>query len=208
MFTGAGIFIIELYKSIPVVVLFGFDKTNFSDPGGLLEIGETPEMGACRECREETENLINITPDELSKISIPIISGQYKSYAIYIQNINVRDYIKNVTQIFNTCSSMCWKETNTITRINLYDIINSAQKFSSYVYDIYGKKCFIRGRTMGLVRRGVSIFINMIKNNPVTLTRNLVTTSKMPCLIGTYSYTIGTIKQNPKNKKHVMEKSN
>ena len=74
MYTGAGILIMELYKSNPVIILFGFNKTNFSDPGGLLNIGETPEMGACRECREETANLINIQPNELLQFGIPIVS--------------------------------------------------------------------------------------------------------------------------------------
>lgn len=190
MFTGAGIFIIELYKLTPVVVLFGFNKTNFSEPGGSLEIGETIETCACRECREETENLINIKPDELVQISVPIIYKQYKSYIIYIQNLSARDYIYNANQIFNTCPSMSWKETNTITRINLHDIINAAQNYLDYAYDIYGNQCFVRSRTMDLVRQGASIFMNMINYSPIMLTRNLVMTSRMQCLIGTYSYTI------------------
>ncbi len=190
MITGAGIFIIELYKSVPVVVLFGLNKTNFSDPGGLIDYGETVEQTACRECREETANLINIKPHELTQISFPIIAKQYKSYIIYIQNLSSQDYIHNANQIFNTCYSDHWKETNTITRINLYDIMNAAESYSNFVYDIYGGQCVIRERVMDLLRVGGPIFTNSINNNPIIMARNLVMTSRLPCLIGTYSYTI------------------
>ncbi len=195
MITGSGVFVIELYKSVPVVVLFGLNNTNFSDPGGLIDYGETIEQAACRECREETANLINIKPYELTQISVPIISKQYKSHIIYIQNLSSRDYVHNVNQIFNTCFDDHWKETNTITRVNLLEIINAARNYFSVVYDIYGRQCGIRERVMDLVRVGNPTFMSLINNNsPTIFTRNLVMTSRIPCLIGTYSYAI--TKQN------------
>jgi ADP-ribose pyrophosphatase YjhB (NUDIX family) len=192
MITGAGILIVELYKSTPVVVLFGFNNYNFSDPGGRLNFGETPDMGACRECREETGNLINIKPNELQQIGIPVLIGQYQAYIVYVQNLKARDYIHNINQIFATCTDRSWKETNTITRIHISDIINSANSYQNHVNDIYGLVCQVRGRTMAIIRNSVSILGSLINNRPILLQRNLVTQSRMPCLIGTYSYTIMT----------------
>jgi hypothetical protein len=198
MFTGAGILVVELYKSNPVVVLFGFNKMNFSDPGGLLNMGEPTEIGACRECREESANLINIQPNELLHYGMPIISGSYMSYIIYVQNLRATDYIHNVNHIFRSCTDSSWKETNTITRIPLFDIINAANNYHTYANDIYGLVCSVRGRTMGLIRRGAQILASLINVTPILLQKNFVTHSRMPCLIGTYSYTIihGQSQQN------------
>jgi hypothetical protein len=190
MITGAGILIVELYKGVPVVVLFGMNKMNFSDAGGSLHMGETPEMGACRECREESGNLLNIKPHELNQIGIPIQYGQYMSYIIYVQNLKAVDYVTNMNQTFNYCHDNSWKETNTIARIGMYDIINASNKNVNIVNDIYGGVCQIRGRTMGLIKFCSNILSGVPNYTPIMLHRNYVNHSRMPCLIGTHSYTI------------------
>lgn len=188
--TGAGILIMELYKTKPVIILFGFDRTNYSDPGGTLNVGELPIVGACRECREESGNLINIKPNELQQMAIPVIVGEYVSYVIYVQNVKAKDYIYNINKIFTECTDRSWKETNSFARVHLSDIIMSANNYSNYVNDIYGLPCFVRGRIMHIIRQASSTLSIVAGASPVMLMRNFVMQSRMPCLIGTYSYTI------------------
>lgn len=190
MITGSGIMVMELYKMTPVIVLFGLNKFNFSDPGGTLNWGETPEMGACRECKEETANLINIHPHELIQISTSIVVGSYKSHIIYIKNLKALDYVHNVNKIFTTCTDLSWKETNTITRIRLSDIITASNSNQYYVNDIYGHLCNIRNRTMGLIKKSAHILTSLVQFSPISLHKQIVTYSHLSCLIGTYSYTI------------------
>lgn len=207
MITGSGILIVELYKSVPVIVLFGYNKTNFSDAGGLLNMGETPEMGACRECREESGNLLNIKPHELQQIGTPIQFHQYMAYIIYVQNLKATDYVHNVNHIFRNCYDKSWKETNTITRIHLHDIIRASQTNQNYVNDIYGGICPIRGRTMGIIKYSANILTNITQYQPMMLQRNYITQSRMPCLIGTYSYTLLTSSSPQFHQPNIMTTS-
>jgi hypothetical protein len=187
-FTGAGVLIVELYKSEPVITLFGLNNTNFSDLGGKLNLGENVEFGAYREAREESANLINIYPNKLLQYGISVIIGEYQCYVIYVKNLSMRDYIHNINHIFGTCNDDSWTETNIMTRINLFDIIKAANNGINNILDIYGNRCYIRERTMKVIRTGANKILSLITTPPILLQRNIVVHSKMPFLIGTYTY--------------------
>ncbi|ARF09658.1 NUDIX hydrolase [Indivirus ILV1] len=189
---GAGILIIESYKGIPVITLFGKDNMNYSDIGGRSDPGETSEITAYREGREETANMINITPEELTQYAAHINFKGYIAYIIYIDGISFKDYIHNVNMIHSNCSwnEKHWMETNSMVRIPLNNILMSANNHTDYATDINGYVVPIRGRTMGIVRMGSTIINSMVMMQPIKMHKHLVSTSRLPCLIGTYTYTI------------------
>ena len=189
---GAGILIVESYKNNPVITLFGKNDLNYSDLGGKTDPGELPEETAYREAREESANLINILPDELNKYAARIQFSSYAVYIIYVQNISFKDYAHNVRQIFGTCNykQNHWKETNSMVRIPINNIINAATNNVNYAIDTNGYAVPVRCRTMEIIRVSIATLQSMIKMQPIKLHKHLVTSSRLPCLIGTYTYTI------------------
>jgi ADP-ribose pyrophosphatase YjhB (NUDIX family) len=185
--SGAGIFIIENFDNHQVALLFGMKNGEYNEPGGTIDPGEKPEVTACRETREETANIINIKPDELLKIAIPIQHKQYMSYVIYLDKINTNDYYHNVKIIFNKCRPHVWKENNSIARINLNELIQNSHDNKNIMKDINGKNIFIRNRTLGIAKKINNILNNLKK--PITLYQNITLHSRLSCLIGTFTYT-------------------
>lgn len=188
---GAGIFIVELYMGYPVVTLFGMNAMNYSDPGGKIDIGETALQAASRECREETENLINIQPHELLQYATPVTVNQYLAYILYVENISFQDYAHNVNIIYNTChGARAWKETNSMARVPVNNMLTSVQNSLDYAYDVNGTVVRIRGRAMAIAKVASNILLNISTIRPIPLYRHQVTASRMACLIGTITYTM------------------
>ncbi len=193
MIKGSGIVIIEKYKGKPVITLFGKDGMNYSDIGGKVDGNEYPEFTAFREGREETANLINILPEELKFYAIPVEFNTYMAYFIYIKGISFNDYVHNVNIIYSQCSSnkdKHWMETNSMTRVPVENMLLSANTHSNFATNIDGQNVQVRGRTMGLIRYGFNAINSLLMSEPVPLYKHYVTNSRLPCLIGTYTYTI------------------
>jgi hypothetical protein len=189
--TGAGVFIIESYKGKQVITLFGKSSKSYDDPGGKIDNNETPVEAAYRECREETANLIHIKPHELLKIGMRIQLKEYVSFIIHLKNLSFMDYMANTKHIHKKCNrSGSWKETNNMIRVELTHIINSALNGKKSVYDIDGKIRKIRDRTMDIIKREHHAILKASEGNPITLTRQVVMSSRKPCLIGTITYTL------------------
>jgi hypothetical protein len=190
---GAGILILELYKGNPVFTLFGKNMANYSDLGGKSDPGEKPEETAHRESREESANLINISPYEINNYTVPIVHNQYLSYIIYVEGVYFSDYAHNVNHIQQNCRGKklkFWKETNSMARIPLNNMLTAAQNYLDYAVDVMGNPVNIRKRTMGIVRDAYSVLSNFMSFKPLKLYKHLVTSSHLPCLIGTYTYTV------------------
>jgi hypothetical protein len=202
---GAGILIIENYKNNIVAVLFG-DKKEFSDLGGVLDDGETPLEAACREAREESANLFKFEPNELKKNSIPITILAYKCYIVYVKGINATDYRHNINQVLSDCRSRVWKENDTMVRVPLKELIKSVKSNDNFVTDVGGREIKIRPRAIAIVKAALNELGDIHLQEPYYLYQNVTLSSKMKCLIGTYTY---TFKENkPKNKNSTPRKSN
>jgi 8-oxo-dGTP pyrophosphatase MutT (NUDIX family) len=188
--TGAGIFLIEKYKGNVVAVLFGKKKYIYDDPGGMIDSGETYAQAACRETREETANLINIDSRIIDKIAIPILSSKYVSYILYVDSINRKDYLHNVRIIFDKCKLDCWKENNSMVRIDLRKLLNAAANNNYKIEDIRGNLVNVRERTIRIINQSRDILNNILLglSQPVSLYKTKVENNRMNCLIGTYSY--------------------
>jgi hypothetical protein len=190
MIRGAGVLIAEFYHGQIVIILFGKNNKNYNDLGGHVESGETPAQTASRESREESNNLFNLTPKQLLKYSIPVRVQDYATYILYVRKINPRDYTHNVGIVHENCQSKVWKETDSLIRIPLLNIISSATQFVNYAYDMDDNVVHVNTRTMDIVRETSPILLNLIHAEPIVLQKYLVEQSRMPCLIGTYSYEI------------------
>jgi hypothetical protein len=190
MVTGSGILIIELYMGNIVVTLFGLNGTNYNDLGGKIDHNENTQQTAHREAREESMNLINIKDSELMNYATPVMVNSYVVYILYITNLSFQDYAHNVNLVHNNCANRSWKETNSMARIPLNNIINAAHNLSNLVADINGNPIFVKDRAMNIIRTTFNILMNFGKVNPLPLYKHLVTSSRLPCLIGTYTYTI------------------
>ncbi|QKF93724.1 NUDIX hydrolase [Fadolivirus algeromassiliense] len=190
MLNGAGILILESYIGNPVVTLFGLNGMNYTEPGGGIEPGETPQDNAYREGREETANLVHINPNELLQYAFPIYLKHYVAYVVYVENLSYQDYMHNINVIFNNCYGTTWKESNSMVRIPVNNLVASAMNSFNYAVDINGFSVPIRKRTIDLFKHNHTAIMSRLNTMPIHLHRHLVTTSRMPCLIGTYTYTI------------------
>jgi hypothetical protein len=190
MYKSAGIYIIEKYKNNIVVVLFGKKNIQYCEPGGIIDPGETSIETACRETREESANLIKITPNELQQISNDsIIANKHISYIIHVNNLSINDYYNNINIIFNKCKHHhCWKENNDMVRIDLKLLINNSLKGINQIHDINNNLINLRSRIIDLTKNGAHKLLN--KYTLYVLNRNLTTNSRMNCLNGTIYYSL------------------
>lgn len=191
-YTGAGIFIIEEYKNKKCVLLFGMKNKRYCETGGYRDEGETIEETACRETKEESLNLINITPKEIKMIGKPIINKNYVGYFILIKEIDLNNYFHNIGIVYKNCDDHCWKETNDVVRIELDKMIENSKTMNLEIQDINGKSILIRDRTMELFINGLSIIDTLTKIN---LQISQVVYSKLKCLKNTFTYTISNEKE-------------
>jgi len=190
MVHGAGILVVEFYNNMQVVTLFGKKKYPYSDLGGKIEKGDSVEETACREAQEESANLLTIKPKLINQIAIPILVNTYVAYILYITGLSSKDYKANVKQIFKTCESKHWKETNRMIRVPLANMIDAANRSLNYVYDIEGKTREIRGRTLAIVKNSILNLQGLANQQPHVLKRKRIKHSDMACLNGTRTYIV------------------
>ena len=204
---GAGIFIVENYKNTLVAVLFGKQGSKYSDTGGVIDNKETPEQCACRETREETANLLNISPHELKQISTSITFSSYKAYIIYVKNLSIMSYQHNIKKVLEECKKREWKENDSMVRIPLSLLMQVIDKGENTVNDLYKNKIQIKERTIHIVKRGKDILTSLYYQIPYNLYQSITLNHKMDCLIGTYTYTIQpeyvkVIKDTPQKREY------
>lgn len=194
--TGAGILLLELYKNTPVITLFGNINKKFEELGGTIDKGETAVHTAYREGREESCNLIYITPDELKKYGTVVKYKDFVDYIMYIEGISYKDYHENRRKVHKKCKSNHWKETSEMVRIHLNDIITAAKNKKKTVKDINGIKRDIRSRTMGIIRKSIdSLYALFMDNYPTLMQKQKVKQSRNKCLIGTITYTLSKVEK-------------
>ena len=141
--TGAGIFIVEFYKNENYIILVKSKNNLYDDAGGTRDINENPAETACRECREETRNLLNFNPSDLS---YNIVVKNYISFIVYVTGLSLNYYNHNMT--FTSMCPSYWNETDDIIRIPLREI-----NISSLPIVHLGKRTIIlRKRTCDIIK--------------------------------------------------------
>lgn len=182
--TGAGIMIIETYKNMNCFVLFKSSKNDeYNDPGGLIDPGESPLETACRECREETANLLKFNPSDLSH---NVVVGDYISYIAYVNGIHKTHYRQNIKIVKQKCSHH-WKENDKLVRVPIDKI---DVKKLPYAKDYEGNTILLRGRTSRIVKAILNILPTILKHSPYQLKKNITKLSRNPCLLKTISYSV------------------
>lgn len=181
--TGAGIMIVEFYKNTNCYVLFRSPRSKeYNDPGGLIDPGETPQETACRECREETANLLKFNVNDLS---YHVKVGGYISYIVYVNGLSKMDYQNNIRITHAGCAHQ-WTETDRMVRI---PIININFNTLPYVWDYDGNSILLRGRTSRIIKETAKILVNILQARPVQLHKQVTQVSRNKCLLGTITYT-------------------
>ena len=147
--TGSGIFLIITSTKYPASILLIQERNGkYCDPGGRIDSGYTSEKSAIKELREETYNTFYLNESNLSdKITI----GEYDCFFI---NINDNEYEKNYFNNKKILSKKkipsSWRETQSIGRFNLNNLIQSIKTNNKKVKGrIRGKEidCTICNRT-------------------------------------------------------------
>lgn len=184
--TGAGIFIIEKYKNNICFTVFK-TKKGYNEPGGIIDKGETHQETACRECLEETANLIKIFPVNLAEY---VIIDKYIAYIVYLEGIMKKDYLNNIKITKQKCPHQ-WNETYDITRIPINNI--NFQKYSP-VKDFNNETVILRMRTYKIMKAIEQKIPQLIKKKPLQLQRYRNNTSHK-CLSDTITYTIKDTEQ-------------
>jgi len=190
-FTGAGIFIVEYYNGTNMAVLFGNQGGVYNEPGGSVDPRETIEETAARETREETANLLSITPNLLRQISIPVVAYQYMSFIVHVQGLSNSVYKHNLQIIMRNCHHHSWRENTSMIRVPLNRLIQNASNMMSYVDDMYGQRVRVRDRTMSVVRNSMNYLIGL--RTPIQLNQNVTLNSSISCIIGTHTFTVQNI---------------
>lgn len=181
--TGAGIMIIESYKNTNCYVVFRSPRSKeYNDPGGLIDPGETPPETACRECREETANLLKFSVNDLS---YHVKVGGYISYAVYVNGLRKMDYQNNIRITHSGCAHQ-WAETDQMVRV---PIMNVDYNRLPRVKDYDGNDILLRGRTSRIMKEMAKIIVNVLQSKPIQLIRHVTQVSRNKCLLGTTTYT-------------------
>jgi hypothetical protein len=161
------------------------------EPGGRIDLGETPVITAHRELRKKTANLINIKSDIL-QTCLYVHVKSYIAYIMYITNISRKYYLHNVYKIRSCIDDLrhtaAWQETSMMIRVNLYNILHSIKSGSSYIIDTDGVHRELGKRTINVVRKAELLLYNLLKTTPEYLYNKMITHSRMSCLIGTYTF--------------------
>jgi len=179
--SGAGILIIEKYKNKICFTVFKSPQ-GYNEPGGLIDAGETKKETACRECLEETANLIKLFPNNLSEF---VVVNKYIAFIVYLEGLKRQDYFNNLKITKESCPHQ-WNETTDIKRI---PISNIDLKIYSPVFDIDGNKIILRMRTYRIIQEAMKIINKIIQKQPLHL-QKYIDPKQNKCLIGTLTYSI------------------
>jgi hypothetical protein len=178
---GAGVLIIENYYNQICFTVFKSPQ-GYSEPGGLIDKGEIVKETACRECLEETANLIKLYPNNLSDY---VVVDNYIAFIIYLVGIRKTDYYQNLKITRDKCSHH-WNETSDMKRIPIQNV--NLKTFSVFK-DFNGINIMLRQRTYKVIQKSINLIKKIITKKPYYLHQyegNLLN----KCLSGTITYSI------------------
>lgn len=203
-FSGAGVLIVEKYKSdngktIPcILVVMNSAAKTLSDFGGAFSAKHKKLYETARlELLEESKNLINIPAKTIkSAKQIDIDAGKrgnYKAFVIKVANISTK-YFNHNSKVINAHpkSTKYWKETQTIHHIPIssIDFDNLLQRKATYFTDVRNKKIKVSMRLRKILFGSKNILLEVLNDKSIVTKKNLTKIQSSDFKNGTYSFVL------------------
>jgi len=205
-YSGAGVLILEDYYRkdgmiVPCIVLVKNRALDlYTDFGGIYETKHgSLQQTASSELREESRNLLNISPHLLTtKIDIPAFNDHhYREYVLKINGINRKSFLHNchvIDDYKNNGSYVprSWLETNDIAHIPIdsidFDLLNKRGTIT--LRDVINRQIVLDGRVKKVLRTGHNTIINMLSQIPMARHRDMKMYKSTDWTNKTYSYVV------------------
>lgn len=157
---GAGALLIQMFAR-NLVVLLVREGGVFTDPGGAVVVGETPERCATRELEQETAGTLIVNVANIQ--THPVTYREYCGFLIPC----VIDSLDDLSTVFEGNSQWLqpmddvlpeWKETDQVNLFNVSEIFNVTKNVASGLKDTYqatdtdGTHQWVSDRVVGLIQ--------------------------------------------------------
>lgn len=206
-YSGSGVLIVEDYyhkngRIIPCVILVRNKATHlYGDFGGTYEKKhKTLKITAYTELREESRNLLNISPEFMNiYVDVPTPSKHfYRIYMLKINGINRKYFKLNVKKIDNLQYNMgkkvpkYWRETDDIVHVPIQNIDFPllGKRGVVKVYDISNKKITLSRRIKKVLYYSQTQIYNTLKLKPVAKKNNMTKYISNDYTNDTYSFIV------------------
>lgn len=172
--SGAGVIVTEDYHKngeiIPCIVL-GKDiaRDMYNDFGGRFENRyERLSNVAHHELREESANLLNISPKILRRNFVDSEHGgmMYRSYFIKVKGIKREDFKSNVQIMKKNGAPACWLETSDIVHVPIDNIpiINLLKYGDVPSVDVDGNDIILHNRARQCLLKGYDTMLQVVNS--------------------------------------------
>ena len=176
-YSGAGVIVIEKYTKsngdrVPCIILAKPKWSKlYMDFGGSYEKDHRGlRITASSELREESRNLINLSPLKLIKyVDIPAGMHLYRSYVVRIDGIDSNCFKHNAQLLDNRKNvPKSWRETEDIKHIPITKSnIAQIRRGNTKLKDVNNNDIYLHDRAKGVILRNFATIQKMINSNPL-----------------------------------------
>ena len=181
-YSGAGVVVVEKYRKsngvvVPCIILVRTKMSGlYMDFGGTYETSHGGlRVTATSELREESRNLLHVSPLKLKKyVDIPSGRHSYRAYIIRIEGI-IRKYFDYNAKLLDRRHKKginvprSWRETDDIRHIPISEInpIKLGMRGMITLKDVNGVNIHLHGRAKSVLMHSYRLILNALKKNPL-----------------------------------------